>query len=372
MTLKEDETTELKRSTAELKEAIVSIAAVLNKSMQGRVYFGVRNDGTVVGQTVTEQTVREIAQAIANNIEPKVYPRIHEQTLEDKKIVVVETFGRERPYYAYGRAYVRVGDENRQMSAQELEKMIIEKNKDKLRWDREICEGAKITDISREKVEQFLRKADLSQEPVEKALEKLNLTENSKITNTAISLFGKEPERFFFNLKLRTAVFATDTTSMLLDMQEYTGDVFDLIDKAEEYILKNIHIGMIIEGLRRVDIPEIDRKAIREAIINAFCHRNYYDHDSVHIAIFRDRLEIRSPGLLYGGLTIERIKKETVSKRRNELLAEMLHRVHYVERWGKGIKMILEREPSTEFKEYAGLFFTVFKRKGEKTREKTR
>jgi ATP-dependent DNA helicase RecG len=80
--------------------------------------------------------------------------------------------------------------------------------------------------------------------------------------------------------------------------------LFYLIDKAEEYILKNIHIGMRLEGMYRIDIPEIDKDAFREAIINAFCHRDYYEHDSVNIAIFKDRLEVRSPGGLYGGLTI--------------------------------------------------------------------
>jgi predicted HTH transcriptional regulator len=63
-------------------------------------------------------------------------------------------------------------------------------------------------------------------------------------------------------------------------------------------ILKNIHIGMRLEGLRRVDVPEIDKEAFREAIINAFCHRDYYEYDSVNIAVFKDRVEVRSPGLL--------------------------------------------------------------------------
>ncbi|MCK4464216.1 MAG: winged helix-turn-helix transcriptional regulator, partial [Bacteroidales bacterium] len=90
------------------------------------------------------------------------------------------------------------------------------------------------------------------------------------------------------------------------------------------------------------------------------------------------RVEIRNPGLLYGGLTIEQIKKEMVSERRNELIAEMFHRVHFVEKWGRGISLILSKEPATEFKEVGRHFIAVFKRKlieerlsaGEKTREK--
>ncbi len=146
-------------------------------------------------------------------------------------------------------------------------------------------------------------------------------------------------------------------------MKDFEGDLFYLIEKAEEYILKNIHIGMKLEGLRRRDIPEINQEAIREAIINAFCHRDYYEYDSINIAVFKDRVEIRNPGLLYGGLTIEKIKTEMISERRNELIAELFHRVHYVEKWGRGIRLILSKEPDTEFKEVGNHFIIVFKRK---------
>ena len=126
---------------------------------------------------------------------------------------------------------------------------------------------------------------------------------------------------------------------------------------------KNIHIGMKLEGLRRIDVPEIDKAAFREAIINAFCHRDYREYDSVNIAVFKDHIEIRSPGLLYGGLTIETIRTKMVSERRNELIAEMLHRVHFIEKWGRGIKLILSKEPDTKFSEVGTKFIATFKRK---------
>ena len=105
-------------------------------------------------------------------------------------------------------------------------------------------------------------------------------------------------------------------------------------------------------------------KAKRSWNINAFCHRDYREYDSVNIAIFKDRVEIRSPGLLYGGLTIDTIRKKMVSARRNELLAELFQRSHRIEKWGRGIKMILEREPATEFEEVGTVqFVATFKRR---------
>ena len=79
MRLKESETLELKKSTSEMKEAIISIAAILNKHQKGELYFGVKNNGEVVGQTVTEKTIRDISKSISDNIEPKIFPKIKEK-----------------------------------------------------------------------------------------------------------------------------------------------------------------------------------------------------------------------------------------------------------------------------------------------------
>lgn len=361
--LRESETTELKTSTSELKEAIKSMAAMLNKHCRGEVYFGVSDRGEVKGQTVTAKTLRDVSRAVSNHIEPKVFPKIKEVSIEGKTCIHVQVSGENAPYYAYGRAHIRVGEDDRQLSAEKIEQLILKKNREKLRWDKEVCREAKLSDISTRKLRQFLKKAELEYTTIGDSLGKLGLLRKGNLTNTALILFSKKPQDFFPNAKLRCAVFGGTDTSVIIDMHDYTGDLFELIEKAEEYILGHINIGMRLEGMRRVDVPEIDKEAFREAIINAFCHRDYYEYDSVNIAIFKDRLEIRSPGELYGNLTIEKIKKEMVSKRRNELIADMFHRVHFVERWGTGIRKILSKEPATDFKEVADIFTTVFRRK---------
>src|SRR3989338_9799141 len=123
--MKESEVLELKTSTSELKEAIISIVAILNKHQRGELYFGVKNDGTLVGQTVTENIIRQISQTISDNIEPKIFPKITEVILEGKKCVHVDFAGEHVPYYAFGRAYIRVGDEDKKINSQELEKLIL-------------------------------------------------------------------------------------------------------------------------------------------------------------------------------------------------------------------------------------------------------
>lgn len=372
--MEESETLELKETTTQLKASLKSISAILNKHQKGELYFGIDDKtGEAKGQEVSDKTLRSVGEAISQKIEPKIYPEIKKIKIDGKDCIRVAFAGNKVPYYADGRAYMRAGTQDKRMNADEIERLTLERNKEKLLWDKEICEGAKISDINIEKLKWFLKKAGKGFDNVENSLKKLGLLSRGKLRNAAIILFAKNPEKFFPNAKLRCAVFGK-TTAVTIDMQEFTGDLFTLIEKAEKYILENIHIGMKLEGLYRVDVPEINKEAFREAIINAFCHRSYYLHDSVNVAIFKNRLEIRNPGLLYGGLTIERIKKEEVSERRNELLAEMFHQIHFVERWGRGISLILSHEPDVDFKEVGRQFIVTFKRKTPvpETREITR
>jgi len=74
MKFEESETVELKKSSSEMKEAIISIVAILNKHRYGELFFGIKNDGTIVGQMVSERTIRQISNTISDNVEPKIFP----------------------------------------------------------------------------------------------------------------------------------------------------------------------------------------------------------------------------------------------------------------------------------------------------------
>ena len=115
--LKESETVELKKSLAELKQGLVSIAAILNKHQAGILWFGVRSDGAITGIDIGDKTLRDLSQAIAAHIEPKIFPHITSESLQGKTCIKVTFKGRDAPYFAYGKAYIRVADEDRQLSA---------------------------------------------------------------------------------------------------------------------------------------------------------------------------------------------------------------------------------------------------------------
>lgn len=355
--MRESETTEFKKSLTQLKEGIISLTAMLNKHGGGDLWFGVRDDGTALGLDAGDKTIRDISQAIAAHVEPKIYPAVTLADVHGKQCIRVAVSGSEAPYFAYGRAYIRVADEDRQLSAKELENFILNKNHEALRWDNKVSQTS-IADLAEKKVKSFLKQAELPWDNMPNALEKLDVMRAGKLLNAAPLFFGKKAA-----VKLRCAVFASTTTSTIIDRHDYDGDILTLIEEAQKYILKNIHIGMRLEGLYRVDVPEISVAALREAIINAFCHRDYRDPEEVRVAIFKDRVEIRNPGSLFGGLTIEDLRTGNISKRRNPLVADLLRRIHMVEGWGRGIPLILESEPDVKFEEVAQIFITAFGRK---------
>ena len=86
---RETETLEFKKSTGELKEGIISIGAILNKHQKGELYFGVRPDGTPIGQEISEKTLRDISQAISNHIEPQIFPEIQTVRIDGKEGILV-------------------------------------------------------------------------------------------------------------------------------------------------------------------------------------------------------------------------------------------------------------------------------------------
>ena len=180
--------------------------------------------------------------------------------------------------------------------------------------------------------------------------------QGGQLLNAARLFFADQP------IQLRCAVFASTTSATIIDRHDFDGDILELIDEAEKYILKNIHIGMRLEGMRRVDVPEISRAALREAVINAFCHRDWRDPDYIQIAIYKNRVEIRNPGCLFDGLTFEAMRRGNVSRRRNPLIADLFRRIEMVEAWGRGMPLILENAPSVEFREIARLFVASFER----------
>ena len=145
-------------------------------------------------------------------------------------------------------------------------------------------------------------------------------------------------------------VFKGTTKAIFVDRREYTGPIWEQIDEAFQFVLRNIHLGATIVGIYRQDIYEIPPDAIRELIINAMVHRSYLDHGTIQVAVYDNRLEITSPGKLPMGQTMERMK-EGYSKIRNEALAHAFAYMNLIEHWGSGIPRIIDKVKAAGLRE---------------------
>ena len=234
--------------------------------------------------------------------------------------------------------------------------MVLRKNRYSEGWDSEPITDSRFQP-SVARLRAFVRRAGLTWSTPDAVLNNLGLRSGSSFRNAASLFFARKP-----TLKLRCAVFTTDSGPTLLDQHDFTGDLPSLIEEAERYILRNIRIGMRLEGFVRVDVPEIPTPALREAIINAFCHRDYRDPDEVRVAIFPNRVEIRNPGTLPEGLTIDDLRSKQISRRRNPLVASLLQRLHLIEAWGRGISLILSNAPHATFQQVGPVLITTLPR----------
>ena len=139
-------------------------------------------------------------------------------------------------------------------------------------------------------------------------------------------------------------------------------------------MLKHINLGAEISGLIRRDMYELPIGSIRESIVNAVTHRNYMESSCIQVAVYDDLVEISSPGMLYGDLDIDSIKKGK-SKIRNKGIAEVFNRMKIIEEWGTGISRIISgcKEyglPEPEFLEIGDSFRVNIFRKPESTLQK--
>ena len=236
---KETETLEFKKTTGEMKEAMVSISSILNKHGIGTLYFGVKPSGEVVGQNVSESSLRDVSRAVFENIKPQIYPAIEEVVMDKRHLIKVEFSGEHAPYSAAGRYYLRTADEDREVSPEEL-KAFFGANKYREKWEKGKSE-ATAKQIDKVSIKTFWQKAVAAgrlpegryTSPI--VLKRFGLIKDDHLTNAGEVLFGNTKP-----VPLKVGIFATDEKLTFLDMKIYEDNIVNLLKTAEEYILRNI------------------------------------------------------------------------------------------------------------------------------------
>lgn len=344
-----------------------SVIAFAN-GIGGKIVFGIADKtGEVLGfdrQDVFKK-MDAIANAVSDSCEPAIIPDITAQTIDGQTVIVVEIAeGRQRPYYlkALGResgVYVRVAGTTRLADEYMIKELLFEGSN--RHFDQMLCTGSKVTDeeidnLCKSMKEQAIKNAHSEEQ---KASIKDVGRQQLRSWGVLIERDGKDyPSNAFAILTGRggahvatqCGVFKGTTKEVFVDRREYDGPLWEQIEEAYQFVLRNIHLGATFEGIYRQDVYEIPPDAIRELIINAMVHRSYLDHGTIQVAIYDNRLEITSPGKLPMGQTIERMK-EGYSKIRNEALAYAFSYMNLIEHWGSGIPRIIGKVKAAGLRE---------------------
>ncbi|MBI2930276.1 MAG: putative DNA binding domain-containing protein [Planctomycetes bacterium] len=373
----EGQALEFKRTTGELREGMEALCGMLNAQGKGRVIFGVSDKGEIVGQAVAESTRRDIANA-SRRIEPAAEIKTFIVRLgHGRAIVLLEALGRGKaPFTFEGRGYLRVGNTTQKMSHSEFDRRVVDRLQSELPWDRWIASDWKIRDLDRSEIQRTVEDAVEAKrltgvlgEKVEVVLRRLELVTDRGVTRAAAILFGKEGGPGYPMGEVRLARFRGVTKDEFRDNRQFKGHAFGLLEHAERFLDEHVPVaGRFVEGrMRRIDTPLYPPLAVREALVNALVHRDYsIDGGAVSLALFDDRLEIWSTGVLPSGLTPEKLKGMHESIPRNRLIADVFYRRGLIEKWGRGTNKILTEAkkidcPEPEFEEIAGSFVVRFR-----------
>ena len=170
------------------------------------------------------------------------------------------------------------------------------------------------------------------------ALENLHLVKDGGITHAGAWLLARDIRKFTTSADAACALFMGTDKVRILDRRGFDHDVYSMIDEVVAYILSKINIEYIIRHVKREERPELPEEALREAVVNALVHRDYRSTANVQVYIFKDRVEIVSPGGLPAGMTEADLGVKSIP--RNPLLFGMLYRMEAVEHIGSGIKRI--------------------------------
>ena len=140
---------------------------------------------------------------------------------------------------------------------------------------------------------------------------------------------------------IQCGVFKGTNRAHFVDRREFEGSIQEQMEAAYQYVLEKINMGMTIKGMYRQDVYELPTDSIRELIANAVAHRSYLEPGNIQVALFDDRLEITSPGMLLNNVTIAKMM-EGYSRPRNPAIARAFAYMKIIEKWGTGIPRLFE------------------------------
>lgn len=334
MIFQESETVELKEIVVDdIKKEIIAFA----NGEGGRLYIGVRDDGTVTGLESVDNVSLQISNMVRDAIKPDLTMFLHYKTIEieEKQVLEIEIQrGTERPYYIAKKGlrpegvYVRQGYSAVPANDTAIRRMIKETDGDRFEEMRSLEQNLTFVETSRE----FARRN------VEFGLQQmktLKLLNNDGIYTNLGLLLSEQCKH-----TIKVAVFQGTDQSVFKDRREFSGSLFKQLNEVYEYIDMHNQTQSTFNKLLRIDTRDYPEDALREALLNLMVHRDYGFQASALISIYEDRIEFVSVGGLVSGIDLEDIMMG-ISVCRNQNLANVFYKLQLIEAYGTGIRKIL-------------------------------
>lgn len=328
------------------KSWLKSVSAFAN-GIGGTLLFGISDTHTIIGLENAQADAETISRLIKDRITP--LPEFILSPLQEQGknlLALTVQSGPATPYFykadGIREAYIRIGNESVVAPDYMLRELIL---KGTNRTFDTLMTDCKKTDYSFTLLEAtYLERAKLRFEPTDYI--SFGLTNKEGFLTNAGRLLADQ------HLVYNSRIFCTRWNGLskgsifddALDDKEYEGNLIYLLKSGTEFVRNNSKVRFEKKALYRVDKPDYSERAVTEALVNALIHRDYLVMGSeVHIDMYDDRLEIYSPGGMYRGKPIQDCRLDEIdSVRRNPVIADLFHRMKFMERRGSGIKKILD------------------------------
>jgi len=328
----------------------------MSNSSGGIIYVGVKDDCSIEG--ISSEDVRKynswISDASSQLIRPAIYPLTQTVEIEDKLLLLIEiSEGISKPYQDNkGAFWVKSGSDKRVASPQELMRLF--QQNAQLSLD-EMNTSADLSELNTSKFVTFFEKLkgiEISEIDIEirQVLQNMNLAKEGKLTLAGLLLFGKNVEVFKPYCIIRAINFPLNEISdnLYIDKRDCTGTLDKQFKQAMLFLKNNLAFIQVESSFNSPGMLEIDERVLEEALVNALLHRDYSKNAVIRLFIFKNRIEIISPGSLPNHLTIENIKNGN-SVMRNPLLASYGTKILPYSGIGSGIPRIIKNHPDVEF-----------------------
>lgn len=331
--MKENQYTEFKESWHD--EYVRYISAFCNTD-GGSLYIGINDRGEVVGLQNSEKLIEKLPNFIVQKT--GIMPLIHLKEKEGKEYLEIIVQPSAMPISVHGRYYTRSGSVTSEMQGNQLNMFLSAKMG--LTWESVVEDDFSDADIDLETVERFKilardRVPSIEQETDLLALmQRLNLLSGAKYKRAAVVLFGKNVQKYVLQARIKIGKFLSDTEVITTDIVE--GNLIQQVDRTLDILRTKYLLSYIsYEGIHRREKLVYPYDALREAILNAIIHREYFVSSEIQIRVYDDKLIIGNEARLQD-ITVEDLSKSHPSRPHNKLIADVFYKAGFIESWGRG------------------------------------